>query len=61
MFTPTYKSRRHFYTELAKTKYVYIFHTLSLKQIWKCWDFDSTLLVIKQIWAFCRLKIELNL
>ena len=36
-------------------------HTFSLKQIWKYWDFDSTLLVIKQIWAFCHLKIKLNL
>ena len=30
-------------------------------KIWKYRDFNSTLLVMRQIWAFCHLKIKLNL
>ena len=61
IFTPTYKSGRRFLLSIDQTNQVWISHTFSLKQIWKYWDFDFTLLVIKQIWAFCHLKIKLNL
>ena len=35
-------------------------HTFSLKQFWKYWDFDSTLMVIKQIWAFLPFKNQIK-
>ena len=57
IFTPTYKSGRRFYSALAKQSMFKCLTSLA----WNRFDFDSTLLVIKQIWSFCHLKIKLNL
>ena len=35
-------------------------HTLRVKQIWKYWDFNCTLLVIKQVWAFLPFENQIK-
>ena len=35
-------------------------HTLRVKQIWKYWDFNCTLLVIKQVWAFLPFESQIK-
>ena len=61
IFTPTYKSGRRFYSVLAKQSMFKCLTHLAQKKSGNTGIIDFTLLVSKQIWAICHLKIKLNL